>query len=155
MAAALVAATLAGCAGDPHGATGPRENTGTLLGALGGALIGSRFGGGPGERFAATLAGAAIGGMVGNRIGASLDEEDRRLAYEAHMAALESGHAGAPVAWRNPGSGHYGDIVPGAAYDSRGMKCRPYTHTIYIKGRPEAARGTACRNPDGTWTAVT
>jgi surface antigen len=34
------------------------------------------------------------------------------------------------------------------------MNCRQFTHTIYIDGRPQTARGTACRNPDGTWQPV-
>jgi surface antigen len=154
MTAALMGVAVTACSGNPQTGTGPKENTGTLIGALTGAAIGSQFGGGTGERVGAALAGAAIGGLIGNRIGAGLDDEDKQRAYAAQMQALEAGPSGAPVAWRNPDSGHYGSIVPGPAYDQRGMKCRQYTHTIYIGGRPETARGTACRNPDGTWTAV-
>ncbi len=154
MGVALVGAALAGCAGNPETGTGPKENTGTLVGALGGALIGSQIGGGPSERVAAAVAGAAIGGLIGNRIGAGLDDEDKQRAYAAQMQALEAGPSGAPVAWRNPDSGRYGSIVPGPAYDQRGVKCRQYTHTIYIDGRPQTARGAACRNPDGTWNPV-
>lgn len=154
LAIALLGTALAACAGDPVSGTGPRENTGTLVGALGGALIGSQFGGGPGERFAAGIAGAAIGGLIGNRIGAAMDDEDKQRAYAAQVQALEAETDGAPVAWRNPDSGRYGSVVPGRRYQARGMTCRPYTHTIYIDGRPQTARGTACRNPDGTWEAV-
>ena len=150
----LVAGTLAACSATPETGQGAKENTGTLVGALAGGLIGSQFGGGTGERIAAGLAGAAIGGLVGNRIGASMDDEDRRRAYAAQMQALESGRSGAAVAWRNPDSGRYGSIVPGPAYEANGLQCRPYTHTIYIDGKPQVARGNACRNPDGTWTAV-
>ncbi|KAB2882500.1 MAG: glycine zipper 2TM domain-containing protein [Pseudorhodoplanes sp.] len=148
----LATVVLTGCAGDPNTGAGPRENTGTLVGALAGAAIGSQIGGGTGERVAAGVAGALIGSMIGNRIGAAMDDEDKRRAYEAQMAALENGPSGAPVAWRNPDSGRYGSIVPGPAYDRRGAKCRDFTHTIYIDGRPQTARGIACRNPDGTWT---
>ena len=79
-AVAVAGAVLAGCAGspDPMG-PGPRENTGTLLGALGGAAIGSQFGGGTGGHIAGALIGAGIGGLVGNRIGAALDDEDKQL----------------------------------------------------------------------------
>src|SRR6516225_7160745 len=149
----LVAGTLAACSATPETGQGAKENTGTLVGALAGGLIGSQFGGGTGERIAAGLAGAAIGGLVGNRIGASMDDEDRRRAYAAQMQALESGRSGAAVAWKNPDSGRYGSIVPGAAYEANGLQCRPYIHTIYIDGRPQVAQGNACRNPDGTWTA--
>jgi surface antigen len=27
-------------------------------------------------------------------------------------------------------------------------------HRVWIDGRPQQMRGTACRNPDGTWTQV-
>jgi surface antigen len=42
----------------------------------------------------------------------------------------------------------------GPAYQDAGRNCRSFTHTIYVDGRPETARGTACRNPDGTWTSL-
>jgi surface antigen len=153
-AAAIVTICIAACAATPETGQGAKENTGTLLGALTGGLIGSQFGGGTGERVAAGLAGAAIGGMIGNRIGASMDEEDKRLAYGAQMQALEGGRSGTAVPWRNPDSGRYGSVVPGPPYQANGLQCRPYTHTIYIDGTPQVARGSACRNPDGTWTAV-
>ncbi|HVV78393.1 MAG TPA: glycine zipper domain-containing protein [Pseudolabrys sp.] len=148
--------SLAGCAGDPTGeyGPGPKENTGTLLGALGGAVIGSQFGGGAGGHVAGAVIGAAAGGLIGNRIGASLDEEDRRRAYAAEVQALEGGAAGAPVGWRSERSGRYGSVVPGPYYVDNGRRCRAFTETIYIDGRPQTARGTACRNPDGTWTPV-
>jgi surface antigen len=153
-AVALIATSLCACSATPETGQGAKENTGTFIGALTGGLIGSQFGGGTGERIAAGLAGAAIGGLVGNRIGASMDDQDKERAYAAQMQALESGRAGKAVAWKNPDSGRYGSIVPGKAYESNGLQCRPYTHTIYIDGKPQVARGSACRNPDGTWTAV-
>jgi len=146
---------LAGCAGDPYGyGPGPRENTGTLLGALGGAAVGAAIGGRGAAAVGGALAGAAVGGLIGNRIGASLDVEDRRRAYAAEMRAMEMEGAGGPYEWRNPASGHYGIIVPGPVYVERGARCRRFTHTIYVRGQPEVARGVACRNPDGTWTPV-
>src|SRR5262245_17666679 len=148
----LLALSLAACASSPY--AGPNENAGTVVGAVAGALVGSQFGRG-GGRVASTVAGAAIGGLIGNRIGASLDEEDRIRAYEAQMQALESGASGAPVGWRNEETGRYGTIVPGPTYQRNSMTCRQYPHTIHIDGRPQVARGTACRNPDGSWTAVT
>lgn len=150
MAVALLGATVAACSSD----SGPKEVGGTLVGAGAGALIGNAIGGSVGNRAAGTIAGAAIGGLIGNRIGAGLDDEDKQRAYAAQMQALESGPSGQPVAWRNPDSGRYGSIVPGPAYQQQGMNCRQYTHTIYIDGRPQTARGTACRQPDGTWSSV-
>ena len=150
VAVALLGASLAGCAAD----SGPKEVGGTLVGAGAGALIGNAIGGTAGNRAAGTIAGAAIGGLIGNRVGAAMDDEDKKRAYEAEMNALERGPSGAPVGWRNPDSGRYGSVVPGPAYDRSGRKCRAYTETIYIDGKPQTARGTACRNPDGSWTPL-
>jgi len=84
------------------------------------------------------------------------DQRLRRVVLEPgqRVDALERGQPGAPVSWRNPDSGRYGTIVPGPQYQQAGRNCRSYTHTIYVGGQPQTARGTACRNPDGTWTAV-
>jgi surface antigen len=152
----FIGLSLAACAGSPDGmGPGPKENTGTLFGAGGGALVGAAVaGGGPGNRLAGAVAGGLLGGLIGNRIGASLDDEDRQRAYAAQMDALERGTSGAPVSWKNPDSGRYGTVVPGPAYAVSGRNCRSYTHTIYIDGRPQTARGTACRNPGGSWTAL-
>jgi surface antigen len=145
-AAALAVLILAGCSGDP----GPRTGAGVGLGALTGGLIGAAAGRGVGG----VVAGAVIGGLVGGAIGNALDEEDRRRAYAAEMDALESGGPGAPVAWRGP-HGAYGTVIAGPAYPYQSYeRCREYTHTIYIQGRPQTARGVACRQPDGTWAPV-
>ena len=153
-AIAVIGLTLAACAGSPDG-IGPKEGTGTLLGAGTGALLGAAVaGGGTGNRLAGAAVGAALGGLIGNRIGAGLDDEDKQRAYAAQMDALDRGASGAPVSWKNPDSGRYGTVVPGPTYMGNGRNCRSFTHTIYIDGRPQTARGTACRNPDGTWTAL-
>jgi surface antigen len=149
IAVALIGASVAACSAD----SGPKEAGGTVGGAAAGAIIGNVLAG-SGNRVAGTVIGAAVGGFLGNRIGAALDDEDKRRAYAAQMQALETGPSGAPVAWRNPDSGRYGNVVPGPAYQANGATCRSYSQTIYIDGNPQAARGTACRNPDGSWTVV-
>jgi surface antigen len=152
IAAALVAAFVAACANDPYS---PRQDSGAVAGAIAGGALGAVLGGrGAGSRVAGALIGATAGGLLGSAIGASLDERDRQEAYAAEMQALENGQAGAPVGWRSGHTAYYGSVVPGPYYESRGLRCRQYTHTVYIDGRPQVARGTARRNPDGTWTAV-
>jgi surface antigen len=150
IAIAVLGASVAACSAD----SGPKEVGGTAVGAVAGGVIGNAIGGSAGNRLAGTLIGAAAGGLIGNRIGASMDEEDRRRAYAAQIQALEAGPSGAPVAWRNPDSGRYGNVVPGPAYQANGAVCRQYTETVYIGGTPQTARGAACRNPDGSWTAI-
>jgi surface antigen len=153
VAAILAGFLLTACAADPYG--GPRQDAGTVAGAIAGGLIGSSVaGGGVGNRLAGVALGAAAGGLLGGAIGAALDDADRQRAYDAERQALAYGQPGTPVAWRNPDSGRYGTVVPGPIYPSSGRSCREYSHTIYIDGRPRMAQGIACRNPDGSWTPV-
>jgi surface antigen len=146
VAASALALSLvvAGCSGDP----GPRTGEGIAFGALTGGLLGALTGR-PGN----AVAGAVVGGLVGGMIGNALDEEDRRMAYAAELEALESEGPGVPHSWR--GRRGYGTIVVGPPYAYASyQRCREYTHTIYIDGRPQTARGIACRNPDGSWTPL-
>jgi surface antigen len=143
---------LAACANDPS--VGPNQGAGAGFGALTGALVGSTLGTNTGSRVAGAIAGAAVGGILGGAVGASLDEQDKQRAYAAQMQAVQYGDPGAPVSWHGADSGRYGTIVPGPAYQSNGTTCREYSHTIYIDRKPQTARGTACRNPDGSWTPV-
>lgn len=142
-----LAATLgfAACANNQDG--------GTVVGAITGGIIGNQFGKG-GGRVAATLAGAVVGGIVGNEIGRSLDERDRELARQAEFDAWERGPPRQPVRWRNPNNGRYGEVIAEDYYYRGSSQCRDFIHKVYIDGRPQAMRGTACRNPDGTWTQV-
>ncbi len=140
-AIAAVGLMLAACAGDPESGRGPKENTGTLLGALGGAAIGSAFGGGTGGHVAGALIGADAGALIGNRIGAALDDEDKKRAYEAEMNALESGQSGAPFGWRNPDSGRYGSVVPGPGLRAeRPQLPRLYRDDLYRRPAADCAR---------------
>jgi surface antigen len=62
---------------------------------------------------AAAVTSAAYGGLISAKLAAALNDEDRKLAYDAQLAALDRGAPGAPVPWRNAASGHYGNIVAG------------------------------------------
>lgn len=147
--AAIMGLALAGC----QNTMGPKQTFGGLSGAVAGGVIGNQFGEGDGKT-AATVAGVLIGALAGANIGKMLDENDRRYAYAAQNRALEYGRSGAPVRWNNPDSGRYGQFVPTQAYTVNNLTCRDYTHTIYIDGQPQTARGRACRQSDGTWKPV-
>jgi len=147
--AVAVSALLAACS--QGGFT--KQDAGIGVGAVAGGVIGNQFGGGDGKVLATAL-GAVVGGIVGSEIGKSLDDNDRRLAQEAEFSSLERGQSGVGQPWRNPESGHYGMVVPGKPYKRVAQDCRDYTHTIYIDGKPQTMRGTACRNADGTWRGV-
>jgi surface antigen len=144
--AAFAALMLTACG--PGGMT--RQDSGTLLGAVGGGIIGNQFGSGAG-RAVATAAGVIVGGIIGSEIGRSLDEEDRRMAQEAEYYALEEAEIGRTREWRNPRNGRHGRVTPKRSYRNAGLSCREFEHTIYVDGRPETMVGRACRQPDGTW----
>ncbi len=146
----LVAAfLLAGCA-----TMGPKEQTGTVVGGVGGALIGSQFGGGTG-RLVGVGIGALAGALIGGEIGRSLDANDRRMMEESAQYALERNRTDQPSQWRNPDSGHYGTITPKRTYQTaEGRYCREYQQTVIIGGEEQQAYGHACRQPDGTWKIV-
>ena len=144
-AALAVMVLFAGCANNQEG--------GTVVGAITGGIIGNQFGKG-GGKVASTLAGAVVGGIVGNEIGRSLDQRDRELARQAEYDALGAGPPRQPVRWRNPSNGRYGEVIAEDYYDRGGSRCRNFLHRVYIDGREQTMRGTACRNPDGTWTQV-
>jgi surface antigen len=130
-----------------------KADTGTAIGAVAGGLLGSAVGKGNG-RIATAAVGAFVGGIVGHSIGQSMDEVDRRLARDAELEALERGRTGQPVQWRNPDSGRYGEVTPRRTFRRGRQDCREYERRVFIDGEPEVLTGTACRNPDGTWTSI-
>ena len=152
LGATVVAVSLlvSGCAAD---GSGGKADSGMVVGAVAGGILGNAVGRGHG-RGAATIVGAVVGGIVGSEIGRSMDRQDRILAQRAELDAFERGRSGEPVVWRNPDNGRYGEIVPMEAYRRGTYDCRDFTHRIFIDGRPQVMRGTACRNPDGTWSNV-
>jgi len=145
----LAAFVLAGCA-----SMGPKEQTGTVVGGVGGALIGSQFGGGTG-RLVGVAVGTLAGALIGGEIGRALDANDRRLMEESAQYALENNRTDQPREWRNPDSGHYGTITPKQTYQTaEGRYCREYQQTVIIGGEEQQAYGRACRQPDGSWKIV-
>jgi surface antigen len=88
--------------------------------------------------------GAALGGVLGGPLGASLTDDDRQAAWEAQLAALDSGQR---RSWRGS-HGVFGFVEAGA---ETGDGCRAYSQTIYVAGRPNRGRGVGCKQPDGSW----
>lgn len=169
--ASALAASLAACVADPYYDTayadpygprgyyappayGPAPGTGTTLGTVGGAvaggLLGSTIGSGSGQ-VAATVGGAVLGGLLGGSLGRNLDEQNRRSALVAQQRAFATN---APATWGAPGTAAYGTVQPLRTYMMDGRYCREYLHTVFIDGRAQDARGTACQMADGTWQII-
>lgn len=98
---------------------------------------------------------AAPGGFLGGAFGTGLDEGDRQRAMAAETTALETGGPGSPVGWRGDNGAH-GTVIAGPAYSRPNYaRCRDFTHTLYLQGKPQLSRGIACRTQEGNWIAVT
>lgn len=99
------------------------------------------------------LAGIVGGGLV-SQSGAELSRRARVAAVEAEYRALESTPAGQPVTWRDEEAGLSGMVTAAQPYRVGSQDCRPYSHVVNAGGDPRSLRGTACRNPDGSWTLL-
>lgn len=130
------------------------DPAGVIAGALIGGLLGNVVGQG-GGRTGATIAGVVVGGVIGAALTRDLDCEDRSYAYRTYYDGLNSGRSGSRHEWRNPRNDHRGEFRVSSYYNDRyGFRCANFTQVIYVQGRPQEARGRACRQPDGVWAIV-
>lgn len=147
----VLALVVSGCA--PY-SSGSREQSGTLIGAGTGALLGAQVGGGRG-RLLAVAVGTLAGALIGQDIGRTLDQADMVIMQRNAQYALEHAPTRTSTPWRNPDSGHRGELTPLETYQtSSGQYCREYQQTVWIGGERQQAYGTACRQPDGSWKII-
>ena len=128
------------------------DPAGVIAGALIGGLLGNAVGNGRG---APTVAGVIVGGTVGAALTRDLNCDDRSYAYKTYYDGFNAGRPNATYQWRNPRNGNYGNFRVADYYnDPDNFRCANYTQQIFINGRPQAASGRACQQPDGTWAIV-
>jgi surface antigen len=125
------------------------QEVGTGVGAVLGGLLGAQVGGGQGQ-LAAVAAGTLLGAYLGGNVGRSMDETDRLKTHRT----LEATPTGQNSTWQNPDTGNRYDVTPTRTYEDAGRPCREYTTEAWIEGKRETVRGTACREPDGSWRAI-
>ena len=147
--ATLVAATfiLSACVSDGE----ENQTIGTIVGGVGGAIIGSQFGGGSGKIIATAL-GTLGGALLGREVGKSLDAADKAEMQKAEVQA-HTAPVGETVRWDNPESGNSGTLTPVREGRSTqtGATCREYQTTVMVDGKQEESFGTACQQADGSW----
>lgn len=102
----ITAVGMTGCA--TTGEWGSKQTLGSVVGVVGGALLGSQIGGGAG-RTVAMIVGALAGGALGNWIGSNLDKKDQETLAASTQQALESGKT---AAWKSEHSGASATIKP-------------------------------------------
>ncbi len=144
VAAAAGALFLSACSG------GSGIVTGAIPGANTGRVVGSAVASGEGE----PAVGPVEGGLMGAEVGRSLSDADRKIALKAEYEALEYGRAGQPTEWRSRSGEVSGKIEVGSVSQVNSLDCREYTHNISFGGRMRVVKGTACREPNGTWRIV-
>lgn len=101
------------------------------------------------------LSASAIGVRDGGVAAASLDDlnrEDRRRALAAEFRALEFEPVGASVDWQ--GRGASGSVTALAPFKVGSQNCRQLAHSLTIDGTSTLAKGSACRETDGSWTPL-
>lgn len=140
LAPVAVFMVLAGCA-----------TTGSDVTSIGGGAVTPPVKG----AVASTIIAQMDGGLIGGAIGSDLSDGDRRVALEAEYRALEYTPAGQAVKWQGSSSGHTGEVVAAQPYRVGSQDCRQYTQSVSLAGQSQSARGTACRNADGSWTPLT
>lgn len=92
-------------------------------------------------------------GLIGGPIARGLSGGAQRQALEAEYRALEHTQPNQAVAW-NDGRVS-GEVKAASPYSVGSQNCRQFTNTINASGAaPVTARGTACRNDDGSWALL-
>ena len=83
-----------------------------------------------------------------------LSERERTESRNAQFYALQFGRAGAPRAWAGD-RGASGEVVVGPPVIVNSLYCRNFTHRVSVGGQNFTTNGTACRDEEGLWSAVT
>lgn len=137
---------------------GPKQQSGALMGGLGGAAAGAVIGSAIGGRDGA-LVGAAIGGLggalIGGEIGRQMDERDRAARNAAMRAAFaeqarnKTGHV--RRAWTNPTTGNRGEFVALRTYTQDGKSCAVFKESYHKHegGQTFSEEHTRCAGADG------
>ncbi len=127
-----------------------------ILGALGGAAVGGFIGrkiDGGRHHETGTIAGAVGGAIAGQAIAGKMSSCDRYLQDEAAVRAINTGQA---QSWTNNDSGYGGSAQPAQTFvASDGRTCNTITtKTADQNGYYDPETIILCKNPDGTWSRM-
>lgn len=116
-----------------------------------------------GWAMAAGLSALMIGGLVGHelahrdqqstlrQLGVATPGDDQALDH-ALSVSLESSVSGTTTPWRNPDTGHAGDVIPVRTFKAKnGQFCREFVETSSVFGTDRESGGVACRQAAGVW----
>ncbi len=107
----------------------------------------------PAQSTAAALQTTDASGFVDQGALALMTPNDKAQASSAQFYAMQFGRPGAPRNWSGD-KGTKGNVTVGPYVRVNNLDCRDYTHTVSINGQDLVHKGTACRETDGRWAAV-
>lgn len=121
----------------------------TAIGAVGGAVVGGVAGGLIGNTGGAVV-GVVAGGLLGGLIGHSMDSTDNTTIY----SSMDNNPTNQSTTWKHDGNTY--TVAPTSSRMAYGsyQHCRRYYATAYINGKKQKMSGIACRQPNGTWEAM-
>src|SRR6201995_782277 len=129
IAPAALAVGVSGTSAFADECSGRDHTSGTVLGALGGGLIGGLASRGNGLGI---IGGAILGGFAGNAISRDMDCDDRPYAARSYQESF-SGPVGRRYDWnRGPNRGY---VVTNREYYRGPRLCRDFTQVVYRHGR--------------------
>ena len=96
----------------------------------------------------ASIMRATVNALVGEAASRSMDDTDLMMI----LLALENGSADVPSRWRNPRTGNLYSFTSRRSHDATGGHCFEYSMEAVNGERHNRIDGTACRQPDGSWT---
>ena len=127
-----------------------KQDVGVISGGVAGGLLGSTIGQGSGK-ILAIAAGTLAGALIGGAIGKNMDDTDKMKVNQA----LSNNSVGQPAYWQNEKTGSNYQVIPTKNVSIDGNQyCREYRTIADIGGKKQQMYGTACRQPDGSWQAV-
>jgi len=80
-----------------------------------------------------------------------LDDEDRKILKETARDALENAEDGATMSWKNPKTGHFGDITVIDTHKDYGTICRTVHFFLSAANKTGRSEFRACKADDDTW----
>lgn len=148
LVASLGALPLAGCQ-NVENQTGMSKNAqgGALGGAAAGGIIAAIAGANPAWIAASTILGGVGGGLLGDYLGKS----DAEKHAQNNLNALDTLGAGQSSSWSDPKTGNSGSTTVHRVYTANGHTCKTYTETVRTSEKTVSQDATACRMSDGTW----
>lgn len=138
LASVFLVGALSGCA--------TKKDTGTLVGATAGGLLGHVAGGK--NHVATAVFGAVLGGAVGQSIGEHMDESDHKM-----IAVILDEPKTTPTTWSNPSKKTENKVTPGPKKPWKNLVCRDLSHKQTKDGKTITVHTTSCKK-DGKWVEM-